>query len=228
MKSKLLSDIPGVFHGFGTLQEPIPADFAEDWEKKKVQWWQVHGTDVAEAEYPGQNCGKVDASYTRKMGLPIGVVTADCVPILLARKDGGAVAAVHAGWRGTQARILKALWGKLGSEGEKPSEWVAAIGPAIGPCCYEVSEELVQDFQKRFGSWAGAVPSPRKLDLAEVNQRELRELGVKEIDVLRSCTRCSTVVSLGANTPLFHSFRREGGGSRQYSLIMIATQRVLK
>ncbi len=153
------------------------------------------------------------------MGVPIGIVTADCVPILMARRSGGAVAAIHAGWRGTRARILNVLWERLKQDGENPRDWCAAIGPAIGPCCYEVSEDLAQAFSSEF-SWVGkniAVPRERILDLPAINAAELREIGLEQVDLIRACTRCSG----NPAHPDFHSYRREGGGTRQYSLIGI-------
>lgn len=113
---------------------------------------------------------------------------------------------------GTRSRILRELWRVLLSRGESPSEWVASIGPAIGPCCYEVSEDLAADFAQAF-----AIPRNRTLDLPALNQAELLDIGVSEVELLRACTRCSGIP--GDET--YHSFRREGGGKRQYSYISI-------
>jgi YfiH family protein len=216
IQSSVLSKIPGLLHGFGTKEEPIPSQMSVAWTALKPKWWQVHKAEVAHVTYAHQNCGEVDAFWTREFGLPIAVVAADCVPILLARKDGKAAAAVHAGWRGTRAHILSALWEKLRAEGESPSEWVAAVGPAIGPCCYEVSEEIAQDFEQEFGSYGKgiAVPRHRMLDLPAINARELERIGVAEVDLLRHCTRCNEA---------FHSYRRGERGSRQYSMVMLGT-----
>jgi YfiH family protein len=216
IQSLLLSKVPGLAHGFGTSEEPVSAQILPAWNALKPTWKQVHKADVARVNYPHQNCGEVDALWTAEFGLPISVVTADCVPILLARKDGKAVAAVHAGWRGTRAHILSTLWEKLKAEGESPSEWVAAVGPAIGPCCYEVSEEIANDFEQEFAAYGKglAVPKHRILDLPAINAKELEKIGVAQVDLLRHCTRCNDA---------FHSYRREGGGTRQYSSIMIQT-----
>lgn len=213
VQSQLLSKIPGIVHGFGTADEPVLAELLPAWNALKPKWSQVHKADVAHVTYAHQNCGEVDAFWTSEPGLPVAVVTADCVPILLARKDGKAVAAVHAGWRGTRAHILSVLWEKLRAKGEWPSEWVAAVGPAIGPCCYEVSEEIAQDFAQEFESFGEklAVPRHRILDLPAINAKELERIGVAEVDLLRHCTRCGEG---------FHSYRREGAGTRQYSMIM--------
>lgn len=217
--SSLLSEIPDLIHGFGTRDSPIPKEIESSWIRSRPRWRQVHGVSVAEVQEAEQECGEIDAIFARRKGLPIAVVTADCVPILLARRKGGAVAAVHAGWRGTRARILTRLWDRLSSLGEEPSQWVAAIGPAIGPCCYEVSEELGDDFAREFGSGFVARGQTERplLDLSAINEAELRRIGLGGIEQLRNCTRCSVNSS---GEPLFHSFRREGGGTRQYSMIL--------
>jgi len=221
-KSELLSGIPGLCHGFGSRDEPISKEMAHIWSESLPRWKQVHGTACTEVDSAQQNCGEVDALFTFKTGLPIAVVTADCVPILLAKKSAkkldGAVAAVHAGWRGTLAGIVRVLGDALIARGEVLSEWVAAVGPSIGPCCYEVSEELAQNFKRvfdpRFGSLA--VPCYRTLDLPAMNEAELRSIGIGEVELIRACTRCSG----SPGNEIFHSFRREGGGTRQYSMIM--------
>ncbi len=219
LSSPLLAQISGIIHGFGTRAEPIPENLKAQWELRKPQWTQVHGIQCGEVTTQGQLCGEVDALFTRKAGQPIAVVTADCVPILLARRDGGAVAAIHAGWRGTRSRILGELWKRLSASGERPLDWVATIGPAIGPCCYEVSLELAEDFAREFAAYgpATAVPRTRHLNLPAINEAQLREIGLKDIETLNTCTRCSG----SAENPLFHSFRREGGGTRQWSAISI-------
>ncbi len=216
--SQVLSAVPGIAHGFGTRSESFPQALALSWDALKPQWKQVHGTSVAQIERAGQVCGEVDALWSRTVGQPTAIITADCVPVLLARQDGGAVAAVHAGWRGTQARILRALWVELLEAGEKPGDWVAAIGPSIGPCCYEVSETLAAQFETQFAEAGSlvAVPRFRHLDLPAVNAFELRTIGLKRVDLIRACTRCS----LDGVDPAFHSYRREGGGTRQFSVIV--------
>ena len=215
LKSKLLSQIPGIEHGFGSRLEELPAQFQASWNEKKAIWKQTHGIACARIETSGQACGEVDALYSMQPEIPVAVMTADCVPILMARKDGGCVAAIHAGWRGTRSHILRELWKKFANEGEKPENWLAAIGPAIGPCCYEVSEELSQDFLAEFGPFA--VPSYRHLDLPAINQAELHKIGIEKVELLRACTKCLLL----DGEPRFHSFRREGSGTRQWSAIEI-------
>jgi YfiH family protein len=220
LQAAVLSRVPGILHGFGDRREPLPASLSPLWEKTRPQWKQVHGTGICDVRAPGQECGEVDALYTFTRGQAVAVVTADCVPVLMARRDGKAVAAIHAGWRGVRARILGALWARLNERGEKPADWVAAIGPAIGPCCYEVSEELAADFVKEFSAYGAALVQPRHriLDLPAIQEAELRALGLGEVELLRACTRCS----MEAGAPRFFSYRREGGGTRQWSMIAVA------
>ena len=122
-------------------------------------------------------------------------LTADCVPIALARVGGDrpGVAVLHVGWRGLLAGIVaqgaKALGGRLH----------AAIGPAIGPCCYEVGAEVSEPFAAAFGP---DVLRGRNLDLWSAAERALREAGVEEVERVDLCTHC--------NPELFFSHRRTG------------------
>ncbi len=223
MRSPLLSKIPGIAHGFGGRRANVPEPFDGPvwgpWEQTRRRATQVHGVASAELKARGQTCDEADAFWTRTPEVPAGVMTADCVPVLLAHEEGRAVAAVHAGWRGTRARILEALWRELSAalppELARPEAWVAAIGPSIGPCCYQVSEELARDFVAEF---PGSVPRERMLDLQAVNRSQLEGLGIRRVDVVAPCTRCCLEVDGGF---AFHSYRREGGGTRQWSAIGI-------
>lgn len=216
-QSTLLRTIPDLDHGFGTKTDPVPNSFLKTWVDARPTWNQVHGIGIANVVRKNQVCGDVDALMTKTTN-PIAVVTADCVPVLLARKDGGMVAAVHAGWRGTKAKILEQLANGLIAQGEDLKNWVAAIGPSIGKCCYEVSEELIEDFVKTFPEIEPDLITPtfRKLDLAAINAHELHRLGFSAVDMLDVCTYCTIDPKKG---PVLHSFRREGGGTRQWSLI---------
>jgi polyphenol oxidase len=212
LQSKLLLS-HGIEHGFGNRLVPFP--LSDIWKNKMPKWKQVHGCGVAEVRMLGENVGEVDALFS-KARLPIGVVTADCVPVLLARKDGGAVAAAHAGWKGTEARVVHELLARLKASGEKLSDWVGAVGPAIGPCCYEVSEELAESFRAQFSKlgFGHAVPRFRILDLPSINEWELKSAGIS-VDVLRQCTQCT-----GGVDSVFHSYRREKGTGRQWSVVV--------
>ena len=220
IQSQLLGQIPGIIHGFGTLAEPIPKSFESQWEKRP-QKKQVHGIDCVEVIQDSQGCGEVDALFARRPGLMVPVISADCVPVLMARKDGRAVAAYHAGWRGTLAGLAQELWKKLQSLGEDSKDWVAAIGPAIGPCCYETSSEIATRFLQKFADYGPQIVQPRTrhIHLSAINAAELKSLGLAAVETISICTRC-TALNGDPKTPLMHSYRREGPGHFQWSVAM--------
>ena len=114
---------------------------------------QFHSDLVHLAESPAGEAPKADAVATRTPGLLLGVQTADCVPILLADTRHRAVAAIHAGWRGTLARIAVKTLGRMQMEfGTRPRDVLAALGPAIGRCCYEVRSDVARSFAAQFPS----------------------------------------------------------------------------
>lgn len=217
-QSSVLQKIPNLLHGFGSAQEPIPLPFSEIWKKNRPQWKQVHQNHFIEVTQKNQECGEVDALWTQASELPIGVVTADCVPILLARKDGEKIAALHAGWRGTYAHILENLWKTFSTQGEKAQDWVGAIGPAISGAAYEVSEEIAQNFRKEFSylEEREILPQSRHLDLQKVNRGVLMDLGFHQVEILPLCTFSHET----QERPTFHSYRRGNQGARQWSVIM--------
>lgn len=174
--------------------------------------------------------GKGDASATDEPGLLLAVQTADCVPILLVDPRKRAVAAIHAGWKGTLARITGKAVGRMQLEfGSKPANLLAALGPSIGPCCYEVGTELVTKFTAQFADAAeyfdeprsGEEPNPLQwlnmappghqppaknvhLDLRKANRSQLLAAGLRPQNIFTSdlCTAC--------HTDLFFSYRKEG------------------
>ncbi len=216
-ESQLLKSVPGITHGFGSKFDPVPTSVLKSWVDARPTWNQVAGIEIATIIRKGQICGDVDGFFTTTKN-PIGVKAADCVPILLAKKDGSKVAALHAGWRGTKLKFVDKFSHFLEAQAEKMSDWVAAIGPAVGGCCYEVSEDLVNDFVATFPEMDADMISPtyRKLDLQAVNACELTRLGIGALDIIAECTYCSMDKVKG---PMFHSFRREGAGTRQWSVI---------
>src|SRR4051812_26501302 len=123
LESSLLGRIPGVSHGFGTRDEPLPSCFIEGFDQAQPLKKQVHGIAITEVTERAQACGEVDAIWSRASGIPISVITADCVPVLMSRRDGRAVCAIHAGWRGTRAGIASEAWRVLGARGENPGDW---------------------------------------------------------------------------------------------------------
>ncbi len=173
---------------------------------------------------------KGDASATNRPGLLLAVQTADCVPILLVDPKKGAVAAIHAGWKGTLARIAEKAVGRLRLEfGSRPSDLLAALGPSIGPCCYEVGADFVTKFNAQFADASGYFDEPRTgdepnplqwlsmmppghqppprnvyLDLPKANRAQLLAVGLRPQNIFASglCTAC--------RTDLFFSHRSEG------------------
>jgi len=162
---------------------------------------QVHSATVLRAQAGA--CGEGDALWTDRSGLALSVITADCVPVVLAGPGG--IAAVHAGWRGLVNGVISATLCELPGS---LSAWTAWIGPAIGACCYEVSEDVAAQVVAAAGDPAVAVPGSAgkpHLDLSGVARRQLEAAGVGEILWLVRCTRCD-------EEKLF-SYRREGKGA---------------
>jgi YfiH family protein len=188
-----------------------PAAVAENWSRLAAATGlsfarvrQVHGDRVVAARAAGAPGEEADAVTTAAPGVAACVLVADCVPVLLADPRSGAVAAVHAGWRGTIARIAaRAVEALARDHGARPGELVAAIGPSIGPCCYEVSPELAARFAREVGG--EAAPRADRVDLWRANARVLADAGVAPgaVDTLRRCTSCEG--------DLFFSHRRHSG-----------------
>ena len=163
-----------------------------------VRLKQVHGCRVAVIDgEPAAGELEADAVATRSRHLLLTVRVADCVPVLIADPATGAVAAVHAGWRGTQAGIVSRAVERLAQvHGSVPSRLRAAIGPSIGPCCYEVGDDVRDAF--RASGWgddvlAGWFAAPaRHLDLWRANREQLVAAGVGDGAIALSslCTAC--------------------------------------
>jgi polyphenol oxidase len=155
---------------------------------------QIHSALVHRAE-PGARGEPGDGLWTDETDVPVLALTADCLPIALVRVGGErpAAAVLHAGWRGLLAGIVaegaRVLGGRLH----------AAIGPAIGPCCYEVGAEVAEPFAAAYGP---DVLRGRNLDLWAAAERSLRDAGVDEVERIDVCTNC--------NPDLFFSHRRTG------------------
>jgi YfiH family protein len=197
--------------GGGIGDEPLLVD--ENWHRLEAATGlgfarvrQVHGTRVVRVAAATAPAEEADGVVSVARGVAACVSVADCVPVLLADPEGRAVAAIHAGWRGTIELAAAEGVRALGREGAEPGRLVAAIGPSIGPCCYEVSPELAERFRRRFGPEVvrGAPGAPR-LDLWRANLLALEEAGVgaERVDVLRRCTACERET--------FFSHRRDAG-----------------
>ena len=175
---------------------------------------QVHGTRVEIAAAGPAHAA--DGLVTATPGQLVGVVTADCMPVLLVDRGRRVAAAVHAGWRGAAAGILEAAVAKLGKEfGAAPRELEAVVGPAIGPCCYEVGDEVLDAFRSRVGDATAPAWSRRDdrlhLDLRAAARLLLTGAGTSRVAALGPCTACGTGYS---------SYRRDGAGAgRQLSFV---------
>ncbi|TQI80981.1 YfiH family protein [Serratia fonticola] len=188
--SSLLSAVPGVIHGFGSKSALLPTTllpYRSTLPEKK----QVHGTRIVDVHQPAQLCGEADGFFTREPGILLSVLTADCLPVIFSRQDGSAIGAVHAGWRGLLDGILEQMAERISLE-DHTANWVAAIGPAAGACCYEVNEELVTRFQQTLPFSPELIsPSHRHLDLASIAETKLKALGFAAVDHAGSCTICT-------------------------------------
>jgi YfiH family protein len=169
---------------------------------------QVHGAELATHitpqrsaffAHPGDGIPEVDGHVTAEPALPLLVFVADCLPVALTGPGG--VAMLHCGWRGLAAGIVS-----RGVEAVEATD--AAIGPGIGPCCYQVGEEVAE----AFADLGEGLVADGKLDLHEVAQRRLRDAGVERIESAGLCTSCEE--------ELFFSHRRDAGRTgRQAGLV---------
>jgi polyphenol oxidase len=251
------AELPWLVHGFSTREAGVSSLDGEnvlnlgftDWDTREnveknraafhkgvggkslklVTLKQVH-SDAIQIFHSADSTRVGDASTTTLPSLLLAIQTADCVPILLVDPRKRAVAAIHAGWRGTLARITQKTVGAMQREFScRPSDLLAAIGPSIGPCCYEVGAELVTRFTSQFADateyfdeprtgdepnplqWLnmrppGHQPPPKAvhLDLRKANHSQLIAAGLRSANVLVSefCTGC--------RRDLFFSYRKEG------------------
>ncbi len=167
-----------------------------------VMGHQVHGAEVQVREHAGGELARVDAQATAAPGLTPLVLVADCVPVVLAAP--GAVAAVHCGWRGVAGGIVPAAVSAVRALGGE--SLAAVVGPAIGPCCYEVGAEVLARFDADGPS----------LDLPAQVAAELARSGVADVAVAGICVSC--------HPDLFFSHRRDGGGTgRQAGVAWLAS-----
>lgn len=210
-RSSLLEKCDGVIHGF--VHDPGGPDILKIASahglKNILTVNQVHGNTVFFADSAmGENYAEADSVVTQQKGVGVGVITADCVPVLLYFPDSRCVCAVHAGWRGTSLRAVSNCLGAVCEKYSlKPQDAVAVIGPAIGGCCYEVRDDVASQFASRFsgkGSWLFEKGDGKfLLDLVELNRIELCDAGVLEIETMDMCTCCQDLPS----------YRRDGSGT---------------
>ncbi|SNB47760.1 peptidoglycan editing factor PgeF [Geobacter sp. DSM 9736] len=187
---------------------------------------QVHGTDLLVIDSPNPDFAhfqklECDGIVTNQPGVMIGICVADCFPLLLLDPKKGVAAALHAGWKGTAHGIAgKGVGAMAEIFGSRPADILAAVGPGIGSCCYEVDEPVREAFGKSGLSWEmitnAAGDKKWSLDLEEANRQLLLRSGVRESNIETSgmCVSC---------TPdLFFSYRRDKGDTgRQMGFIML-------
>ncbi|MEW5852132.1 MAG: peptidoglycan editing factor PgeF [Myxococcota bacterium] len=235
LTSSLLSAVPGVVHAFTgreggvspapyhslnlgqapagddvtNVQENVRRLTAQLGAQSLAAVHQVHGSRVVDESEAHPGC-QADGVISATPGRFVMVKVADCAPVLLARSDGTKVAAVHAGWRGAVARIASQAVRLLGTP-----DVVAAVGPCIGPCCFEVGQEVVDAATAVAGPSVVVRREGRKphVDLAGIVVADLMDAGVacQRVDVLRGCTVC--------HGELFSHRRDQGLTGRQAGVI---------
>jgi purine-nucleoside/S-methyl-5'-thioadenosine phosphorylase / adenosine deaminase len=202
LRHPLLADFE---HGFGTKACSAPA--------RLVRPKQVHGRAVLRVGAADAGLlGDADAVVCDVAGLPIGVVTADCLPVLIATPSG-AVAAAHAGWRGLAAGVLEAALDALAAIAPDVERAAAVIGPHVGASCYEVDAPVLDALAGRFAAAVGGALTPTRpgrgeIDLARLAALDLVHAGLaaERVAILAdACTAC--------DRERFHSYRRDGPGS---------------
>ncbi len=208
--------IAGLVHGFGRR---APASRAETREEtaRRVQSGldadgellllrQVHGCAVASP--PWQDPPEADAAVAVSPGVLLGIQTADCLPVLLVDPVRRLVAAAHAGWRGTVQRVTREAVRALEAHGSRPSDLVAALGPGIGACCYEVGDDVREAFGPEGAAFFRATPKGKfHLDVRAANVRQLTDAGLRP-DAIYHVSECTYCLPGG-----YHSYRRDGKGA---------------
>jgi len=209
--SSLFADLGGPVHGFGVrTSRDVPGPDTSALLQAlgragatALPLTQVHGTRTVRADSARDFPVEADAVVTRRQELAPVVRTADCVPVLLWSPQACGVGAVHAGWRGLAAGIIDEAVRALQQETDAPAErFLAAVGPSIGPCCYEVGPEVAERFEDScLRPGFGDRPN---LDLWASAHAALRKAGIHEnhISLARLCTAC--------NPDWFPSWRRDG------------------
>ncbi|AVE07014.1 peptidoglycan editing factor PgeF [Pseudomonas palleroniana] len=214
-----LGAVPGVDHGFCSINDPLRPETVFICK-------QVHSASVIEWQADQvANTLEADGVFTREHQT-IAVITADCLPVLIASENGAMVAAVHGGWKGLQGGIIANAVQRFADQGIPVDQLRVAIGPSIKPCCYEVSKGFIGQFQIDQGHlwwdglapWSFAQPTPLLppritapyarqagsawFDLSGYGVMLLQAAGLKreQIEVSKVCTYCTS--------PTFASYRR--------------------
>ena len=176
----------------------------------KEPFWlnQTHGNRVVES---GQGDRNADAVYTTRINEPLAILTADCLPVLITDRAGTCVGAAHAGWRGLANGVIEALINAMPSR----DEYLAWLGPCIGPCHYQVGIEVADALSGKGGCFRRGDSNVHvMLDLCATAREQLNRLGIDRIYGGEWCTHC--------NEKDFYSFRRDGVTGRLAALIWIS------
>ena len=243
--STLLSAVSGVTHGFSTRYGGVSkgpyaslnlAHHVDDKpdhvevnsaralsalevvDKQLIRLEQVHGASLVRITQESANqVLSADGCWSEDSDFVLCIMVADCLPILLTDREGSFVAAVHAGWRGTADRIIVNMIDTLMATGREAKNLKVALGPSIGPCCFEidalVAEKLRASAPGGLGLNIGLESGKYLANLWEINMQQLLACGVPSegIDVVRECTKCSKK---------YYSYRRDRGiTGRQAGLI---------
>jgi YfiH family protein len=199
----------GVDHGLGTRASAgaVPPGV--------LMVRQVHGNRTLRVP-PLTPDAAADALLSLEPGTGVAVRTADCVPILLFEPGRRAVAAVHAGWRGSAARISEIAVREIAlASGGRVADLIAVVGPHIGPCCYEVDEPVREAISEGSVFAPSRRPGHYQLDLYALNRLQLVRAGVRpeQIERVGDCTACQV--------ERFASYRRDGSPGRMVHYIRV-------
>lgn len=207
LKSDLLSGIQHCFTTRGVKPENIT-------NTPLIAPLQTHSDNIqivnSRTEYPN-----TDGLILTKPEKTICLRFADCTPIIFYDTDKKIGAIAHAGWRGTVQKIgVKTIYKMHAELSSNPADIIAVIGPAIGLCCYEVSDDVRTQLLSTVKDSAN-LADKNNVDLKRINARQLEEIGVRQIDVCPYCTSC--------NNDLFYSYRKENGTTdRHYAMLQLS------
>ena len=167
----------------------------------------VHGTNVWRVGEPLADNAEFDGLVTDRVGSVLGAFAADCIPLVFAEPEARVCGAAHAGWRGTVAGIATNVITRMVELGARPDRIRVALGPSIGPCCFEVGREVVDEFRAVLGDLPGLIvegPNKNHIDLRAATRAFLERAGVRPetIDDRPPCTKCEG--------DRFFSYRRDG------------------
>jgi YfiH family protein len=167
----------------------------------------VHGTAVWQVGEPLPDPPEFDGLVCDRAGPVLGAFAADCIPMVFAAPGARVIGACHSGWRGTVAGVARNVVTRMRELGARADDVRVALGPSIGPCCFEVGDEVVAEFRTAFGDLPGMVvrgPKKDHLDLRVATRAVLEREGVRaeHIDDAPPCTKC--------NPDRFFSYRRDG------------------